>query len=469
MNDKRQNSTNTSNEDWESDKIRKTIAYQTIILISIVKWVFLGSVVGGLVGLLTTGFLKVIHYIPHITKEYKVSVYFLPVTLFALTLLHYYFPETEGIGTNRLIRAIHHKFGRIKVVTIPLRVIYSFLILLTGGSAGKESPCAQIGAGVSSGVADLFKLDNIDHKKLVICGVCAGFATVFGTPIAGAMFGVEILILGTISYEYLLPAFISTITACQVSSHFGITYFYHPLDFVPIFNESFFLSVIGAGIFFGICSHLYVSLLDIPKLILKKIPLWLPLKSLMVGVILLGFTFIFSKEYLGLGLQTITDSLNGKTFPWYSFVIKAVFTALTLSVTSNSSVITPIFFIGATAGSTFAAAFGLDPGTFAALGFVSLLAGCANTPVSTSIMAVEMFGTSIAPYAVTSCVISFLMTGHKSIYSSQILSFSKSRSIRVEVGKELADAEFQLELRNKTVGWFVIKYIRILWKRIKDL
>jgi hypothetical protein len=84
-------------------------------------------------------------------------------------------------------------------------------------------------------------------------------------------------------------------------------------------------------------------------------------------------------------------------------------------------------------------------------------------------MAVEMFGTSIAPYAVTSCVISFLMTGHKSIYSSQILSFSKSRSIRVEVGKELADAEFQLELRNKTVGWFVIKYFRILWKRIKDL
>lgn len=451
------------------ENIRKNLAYQIVILASILKWVFLASVVGSATGFLTTGFLKVIHFIPHLTADYSYSFYFLPLVLFSITLLNYYYPGTEGIGTNRLIRAIHQKYGRIEVRTIPLRVLYSFLLLFTGGSAGKESPCAQIGAGVSSGLADIFRLDDVDHKKMVVCGVCAGFATVFGTPLAGAIFGVEILIVGTISYEFLLPALIATITAFHVSSYFGITYFYHSLNFVPVFEESFFFMVILSGIFFGLCSHLYVYLLDVTKVFIGKVNIWKPWKSLGMGLLLVLMALVFSREYLGLGLDTITQAVNGIPVNASAFLIKAVFTAITLSVTSNSSVITPIFFIGATAGSAFAALFGLDQGTFASIGFVSLLAACANTPVSASIMAVEMFGAAIAPYAITSCVISFLMIGHKSIYTAQILSFSKSRSIRTEVGKELQSAEYQLEIRNKNLKWVIVKFIQIIRRRLREL
>src|SRR5208283_2868435 len=142
--------------------------------------------------------------------------------------------------------------------------------------------------------------------------------------------------------------------------------------------------------------------------------------------------WIFSKQYLGLGLDTIQLTLSGGDIVWYAFILKIIFTMITLSLGGSGGIITPIFFIGATAGSLFATTLGLDRATFAAIGLVGLLAGATNTPIAASIMAMELFGPQIAPYAAVACVVSFLIAGHRSVYPSQVLAIRKSASVNVE-------------------------------------
>jgi Chloride channel protein EriC len=158
---------------------------------------------------------------------------------------------------------------------------------------------------------------------------------------------------------------------------------------------------------------------------------------------------LFSTRYLGLGLDTIEHCLQGGTVNEFAFLLKAVFTSITLNFGGSGGIVTPIFFIGTTAGNLFAQLFNLDVATFSALGFVALLAGAANTPIAASIMSIELFGPQIAPYAAIACVISFLVTGHRSVYPSQILAFKKSKFIDVETGKEIEDTKIQFNFSNK--------------------
>ena len=156
-------------------------------------------------------------------------------------IVKYLAPEAEGHGTEKVIEAVHKRSGKINPLVVPIKLIATIITIALGGSAGKEGPCAQIGAGLSSAFADLLRFGNRDRKKLVICGISAGFATVFGTPIAGAIFGVEVLFVGGLIYDVLLPAFVAGIVGYHVSSGLGITYFYHQLNFVPVFSSLFFI------------------------------------------------------------------------------------------------------------------------------------------------------------------------------------------------------------------------------------
>jgi len=166
---------------------------------------------------------------------------------------------------------------------------------------------------------------------------------------------------------------------------------------------------------------------------------------------------IFSKHYLGLGLETIESALEGKDIIWYAFIMKIIFTSITLNFGGSGGIVTPIFFIGATSGALFARIFSMDIATVSSIGFVSLLAGAANTPIAASIMAVELFGPKIAPYAAVACVISFLMTGHRSVYPSQLLGVIKSSSINVELGKEVCDLEPQFHHRGTSLIGICLK------------
>jgi H+/Cl- antiporter ClcA len=431
--------------------VRRRIAEETILFISILKWFILATLIGIIVGFATTVFLKLLNWSVAFGGKFPYSFLLLPAAFFLSALIiKYLAPDAEGHGTEKVIEAIHRSSGKIKAAVIPVKLVATIITIALGGSAGKEGPCAQIGGGLSSLFADLFRFDDHDRKKLVICGISAGFASVFGTPIAGALFGVEVLFVGAILYDVLLPSFIAGVTSYHVSAALGIAYFHHPLNFVPQFSEFFFIQICFAGIFFGVCALLLVEILRLGKFLSEKLKMWVPLKGIVGGGVLVVLTFLLSRQYLGLGLDTIENCLQGQVVPWYASFAKMIFTSITLSFGGSGGIVTPIFFIGATGGSLFASWTGLDHATMSAIGFVAVLAGAANTPIAASVMAIEIFGPQVAPYAAVACVISYLMTGHRSVYPSQILSVKKSPSISVELGEEMQDIRAQVSLRKKS-------------------
>ncbi len=431
--------------------MRRRIAEETILFVSVLKWFILATIIGAIVGFATMIFLKLLSWSLDFSGKFYYSFLLLPVAFFLSALMiKYLAPDAEGHGTEKVIEAIHRSSGKIKAAVVPVKLVATIVTIALGGSAGKEGPCAQIGGGLSSLFADLFRFDDHDRKKLVICGISAGFASVFGTPIAGALFGVEVLFVGSILYDVLLPSFIAGVTSFHVSNALGITYFHHPLHFVPQFSEFFFIQVCFAGIFFGLCALLLIETLRFGKHLSNKLKIWEPLKGLIGGTGLIALTFLVSKQYLGLGLNTIERCLQGQTLPWYAGFAKMVFTSITLNFGGSGGIVTPIFFVGAAAGSLYASWTGLDSATLSAIGFVAVLAGAANTPIAASVMAIEIFGPQVAPYAAVACVISFLITGHRSVYPSQILLVKKSESISVELGEEMEDVRAEAKLREKS-------------------
>ena len=446
--------------------MRKKLAEETILFISIFKWIVLAAMVGGLVGLSTALFLKLLHWSTGITETFPYYYFLLPVGFVAsLLLVRHLSPDAEGHGTEKVIEAIHKNSGKIKPSVVPVKLLATLVTIASGGSAGKEGPCAQIGAGLASLFADIFRFEAYSRKILVICGVSAGFAAVFGTPIAGAIFGVEVLFTGSILYEVLLPSFISGIVSYHVASAMGISYFYHPLKFVPDLNGVFLFKVIIAGIFFGLCSFLLIETQKLFKKIHEKLSISRILQGIAAGAVLICLTLVFSKQYLGLGVHTIQHVIEGGNIVWYAFLLKIIFTAVTLNFGGSGGIVTPIFYIGATSGVVFARIFGLDSSTFAAIGLVALLSGAANTPISASIMSVELFGSTVAPYASIACVISFLMTGHRSVYPSQIFAISKSASLKIELGREIEDAETTLKLRKNSLSYSLLKLASLIKKK----
>ncbi|MBI1912288.1 MAG: chloride channel protein [Deltaproteobacteria bacterium] len=441
--------------------MKKRVQEETIIIVSVAKWIVLATIVGVIVGVSTTLFVKTLNRGAELTKEYPYYFLMIPIGLLASTIIiKYIFPQAEGHGANRVIESVHKFSGKLKPIMVPVEFLRTFITLTSGGSAGKEGPSAQIGAGLASMFADLLKFEGADRRKLVICGISGGFASVFGTPLAGAIFGIEVLFAGSILYEVLLPSFVAGIISYQVSSWLGLTYFYHPVSFVPVFSEAFFLKVVIAGVFFGLSSFLLVETLRLGNKISKSIKLPMEIKSVAAGAVLVVLTLIFSTHYLGLGLETLQSALEGKDVPWYAFIMKAIFTSITLNFGGSGGIGTPIFFVGATAGNFFSKILDVDASMLAAIGFVSLLAGAANTPIAASIMSVELFGAEVAPYAAIACVISFLITGHRSAYPSQVLAVRKSSSIDVSIGEELSKVKPDYQYRDKSL----IGVVKSFWK-----
>jgi H+/Cl- antiporter ClcA len=225
---------------------------QTAIFLSVIKWVFLSIVIGIMIGALVTLFLKILH----ISEQSQLMLpfkyyYLLPFALLlSVWVVKKFAPDAEGHGTEKVIEAVHKKDGKIDVAVIPVKLFATVLTLFAGGSAGKEGPGAQIGAGAASLVSEIFHFSKNDRKKLVICGISAGFASVFGTPIAGAIFGVEVLFIGLILYDVLLPSFIAGFAAFFTAQYFGTHYTYFDIRFFDnvTLNLSLIFKVIGAGL-----------------------------------------------------------------------------------------------------------------------------------------------------------------------------------------------------------------------------
>ena len=438
--------------------MKRIINEELILFTSVVKWIILAIFIGILVGLSTTIFLKTLDWATKTTSGYRYYYLLLPLAFFLSTVMVRYFaPDAEGHGTEKVIEAVHKHSGKIRFSVVPVKILATVITIAGGGSAGKEGPSAQIGAGLSSFFSDLFRFDDVDRKKFVICGISAGFASVFGTPVAGAIFGIEVLLIGGMLYNVLLPSIIAGITGYYVASLSGIRYFRYQMvlssDILALFDNNLLPKVLVAGLFFGICALLFIETMSFFKKVSGKIHLDKSIKALIGGISLILLTFLFSPAYLGLGAETIHSALStqGVKFAWYAFLAKILFTSVTLSFGGSGGVVTPIFFIGATSGVLFSHLSGADPNLFAAIGLVALLSGAANTPIAAIIMAVELFGLNILVYASIACVISFFITGHRSIYPSQILNMKKSTSIMVESGEEAEHLRVSLQKREKSL------------------
>lgn len=444
--------------------MKRRVKEETIIFLSVVKWIVLAAAVGIITGLSTTFYIKALNAAIEIRSYTDYYFLLLPLGLLAGALLIKYLAPGEKVpGANLAIEAVNRRSGRIKFILAPIEFVGTILTIATGGSAGKEGPSVQIGAGLASVFSGFLRLDDGDRKKLVICGMCGGFASVFGAPMTGALYGVEVLAIGSIMYDVLLPAFVTSIVSYHVSSYFGITYFYHPIKIVPAFSEMFFLKVLAAGVFFGLCSFLYIEGLHFAKKLYDIIKLSVAIKSLLAGLVLVVFALVFSTHPLGLGLDVMEHAIEGGAIPWYDPILKIIHTGVTLGFGGLGGKVTPMVFVGATSGSVFGNFMGVDPSMFAAIGFVSLLAGASNTPIAASIMAVELFGAEVASYAAIACVVSFVITGHRSVYPSQILAVKKSSSFKVELGKELEGTSHEYVYREKSL----IGVLQKLWKVIK--
>jgi len=446
--------------------MRNKIIEQSVLFISVLKWVILASGIGFIVGVATAVFLKLLKASITLTVQNPYYFYLLPIGLFLSALIVKYLArEAGGYGIERVIESVHKKAGRIKAVVIPVKLAATILTAVVGGSVGQIGPCAQIGGSLASACAELLKFDENDRKKLVICGISAGFSSVLGAPVAGAIFGVEVLFVGSILYEVLLPSFISGIIGYHTASIFGISYFHYTTQIVPTFSEAFFLKIVIAGIFFGLCAIFFIVAITSIERLSAKLSIWSPIKGLMGGIILISLTLLFSTRYLGLGLETIHEVLQGIKIVSYAFLMKTVFTAITFASGGTGGIVAPILFVGATAGSFFGDYLSLDRATFAAIGFVSVLAGAANTPIAMSILAIELFGKEIGAYAAIACVISFLITGHRSIFHTQIIAMKKSSSVDVELGMELSQTKARFKRRKKSL---VDRGLRVLGKKMVD-
>lgn len=448
--------------------MRQRLAEGSGLFLNVLKWFVLATIIGILVGASTALFIKVLGGSIAWVSRFPGYYWSLPVAFCASVLLTWKLaPDAKGHGTEKVIEAVHKRSGRISPLVVPVKLIATVITLACGGSAGKEGPCAQIGAGLASLFSDIARFSDADRRKLVICGVSAGFAAVFGTPLAGAIFGIEVLFVGTLLYDVLLPSFVAGIIGFQVASVLGVSYFHEGARFVPTFSELFFVKVALSGVFFGLCAHILIQVLHWGEALHKKLRLHVLVKALLGGLVIAGFASVCSPRYLGLGLDGIQDALAGKPVPWYDFLLKPVFTSLTLGFGGSGGIVTPIFFVGATAGSTYAGWMGLNPATFAAIGFVSLLAGAANTPIAASIMAVEVFGPAIGPYAALACVISFLMTGYRSVYPSQILSIQKSPSMQVDLGQQMDGLHHKVQFQPTAASRTLSRIRRIVEKRLQ--
>src|SRR5579862_120301 len=398
------------------------------------KWAVLGAVAGICVGFATRLFLWVLELSFNLTKRLeglgglKIRYYFfLPMAMPACVwLIRNFAPAAKGHGTEQVIAAVHQRSGKMDWIIAPIKLIATILTLAFGGSVGKEGPCAQIGAAVTSAFADLMRLNNKDRRKLVICGIGAGFAAVFGAPVSGALFGIEVLYVGRLEYPVLFPCLIAGIIAHLVCGAHAPVPVLHD-SFLEFGRVSLVLWSLLFGLIFGLAALLLIETMRGMEKALRTFKRYPYIVAAAGGAVLAAIYAIAGESYAGLGTETIESSLSGATHVMlFAFVIKTITTSLTLEAGGSGGIVTALFFIGATAGAAIAHLFHLPEGLFASFGLVAVLAAAANTPIAAAVMGMELLPTQIGVYAALAACTAFLIVGHRSVYASQKLGFSKS-------------------------------------------
>jgi H+/Cl- antiporter ClcA len=426
---------------------------------TVLQWLVLSTITGVLVGTGVSFFLIALFASTDFTADISLWVQMLVLPLGGLAngLLLYYGYRLNRTGlSDRVITAVHDQRGLMPLKTLWIKPVAGIITLASGGSAGKEGPCSHLGANLASGLGQVFKLNSELRKRLVACGVSAGFASVFGTPIAGAIYGVEVLAVGRIRHDFLLPAIIGGVTAHQVSLFWGVPYDSYNIPFLDSFSQLIFVKTIILGIACGLIARLYVDAVHIARKLFEGLRItfniWPPLMPFIGGCLIAVLIFWIPTDYLGLSLPLMDSALDGDAIHWAGFIWKTLLVAITLGSGFYGGVVTPQFVIGAVAGNVLAHYLGINPALGAAIGLVAVLASASNTPIAAILMGVELFGGTGLLYVAGASISAYLLIGHRSIYPDQRLAYAKSSWVHLQ--SELPIGQEKVHLSYGLLKWW---------------
>jgi H+/Cl- antiporter ClcA len=398
------------------------------------------------IGSMVAFFLWLLTGAIHFRFRHPWLLFLLPLAGLAIHFIYQTVGRSSEKGNNLIIEQIHSEGGGIPKRMAPIILLTTIITHLFGGSAGREGTAVQIGGSIAALFGKWFKLTGVDLRFILTAGVAAGFGAVFGTPLTGAIFSIEVLTAGRIKYDALLPALVAALVGDITVGAWHVTHLQYHIDAFPQaagfmvnfmhFDFTLLGKVIIASAAFGLSSLVFIVMMHQIKNICLKLFKHKWMIPVLGGLIIIGLTFVNGKpDYLSLGVDaehagavTIPSAFHAGGVDTWSWLWKTIYTAITLGTGFKGGEVTPLFYIGATLGNTLSGLLNAPTGLFAALGFIAVFAGATNTPLACTFMGMELFGSEYAVLFAAACFTAYLFSGRSGIYSAQISAFPKVTS-----------------------------------------
>jgi H+/Cl- antiporter ClcA len=389
------------------------------------KSMLISSVVAIPVGTASALFLYSLDQVTHLRDNHTWIIALLPLAGLLIGFVYHYLGKDIASGNNLILHECQNPVSRIPFKMAPMVFASTLMTHLFGGSAGREGTAVQMGGAIADQFSHFVPLNSIDRKIILIIGISAGFSSVFGTPFAGAMFAIEVLVLGKIYYKAILPSVFAALIANYICSAWQISHTVYTIPQVPAMNVlNFFWSAL-AGLICGVTAKLFTQTLTLSKNAFSSAIQFPPLRPFAGGIfIAIAVYMMGTTKYIGLGIPTILQAFEQKLF-WYDFLIKIAFTAITLGSGFKGGEVTPLFFIGATLGNALVWFIPLPVSLLAGMGFVAVFAGASNTPIACILLGIELFGVESAFYIGIACLTAYISSGNVGIYAAQNTGRSK--------------------------------------------
>lgn len=402
-------------------------------LFFLLQWLLLATVIAVLAGSASALFLFSLDWATATRITHHWLIWLLPFAGFAVGWLYLRFGRSVEGGNNLILEEVHRPANTIPLRMAPLVYIGTVVSHLFGASVGREGTAVQMGASIADQFTSLLKLNNDARRMVLMAGVSAGFSSVFGTPLAGAIFGLEVMAIGRMHYTAIFPCLLAAVVADQVGLMWGVHHTHYAMSLIPSLSLWTLGAVMAAGCCFGLAARVFADATHLIGGVMKKYVAYAPLRPFIGGVIVaLAVYLLQGDRYIGLGIPVIVDAFQHPLAPW-DFLGKLAFTVLSLGSGFKGGEVTPLFYVGATLGNALAPLLHLPFAFLAGLGFVAVFAGAANTPIASTLMAIELFGAEIGVYAAMACVVAWLVSGYSGIYRSQRVACLKHRVVPVGI------------------------------------
>lgn len=390
-----------------------------VVFISVLKWACLAAFVGILGGTASAIFLASLDWVTNFREDNLWIITLLPLGGLIIGLGYHYWGEEVVKGNNLLIDEYYQPKAIIPFKMAPMVLLGTLITHLFGGSAGREGTAVQMAAAISDQFSRILKPDTDTRRLLIISGISAGFASVFGTPWAGAIFAIEVLINPKINYKVIISSFLAAFVADYTCNAWGIGHTHYSISDVPEMTALNLTIAAGAGILFGLTALLFSASNHFWAKTFKSQIQYPPFRPLIGGIVIaVSILLIGNTKYIGLGIPVIRQAFN-EPLNSYDFLLKILFTTFTLGAGFKGGEVTPLFYIGAALGNVLIWIFPLPMALLAGMGFVAVFAGATNTPLACVIMGIELFGIQSTPFITIACTTAYFFSGTSGIYSSQ--------------------------------------------------